>query len=104
MSLDDYKLVTGMNPPPTTTALKMNNGSRLQVMGADTLRAIGSGTAKKAHFKTVDKAPSPLLSGRAAEALGLMSFNMDQLVNTVRETPMLMHSEVLREYKDVFHG
>ena len=104
MSLDDYKLVTGTNPPPTTTALKMYDGSQLQAMGADTLCAVSSGTAKKVHFKIVEKAPSPLLSGRAAEALGLMSFNMDQLVNTVQETPMPMHSEVLQEYNYVFHG
>ena len=59
---------------------------------------------KKVHFEIVEDAPSSLLSGRAAEALGLMQFAKECLVHTVTESQTLTKAEVLGEYKDVFTG
>ena len=48
--------------------------------------------------------PTSLLSGRAAEALGLMTFNQEHLVNTVLDAKPLSKEHVLEEFRDVFHG
>ena len=74
--------------------------------GADTLCCSKSNIAKRVHFKIIDNAPTSLLSGRAAEALGLLQFNLEQLVNAISDTDTssFTQKQVLEEYNNLFHG
>ena len=104
MSIDDYRRITGSSPPPSSSSLKLYEGHLLQPIGADVLRCSKSGISKKIQFKIVDTAPTSLLSSKASEALRLMSFNTDQLVNAIQDETTLTQEQVLNQYKDVFTG
>ena len=54
----------------------------------------------------MDNVPTSLQSSRAAEALGLLQFNKDQLINTVAvsSSQSLTEESILHEYKDMFNG
>ena len=104
MSIDDYRRITDSSPPPSSSSLKLYDASLLKPIGADVLRCSNSGISKKIHFRIVDTAPTPLLSGTASEALRLMSVNADQLVNAIQDETTLTQEQVLNQYKDVFTG
>ncbi len=82
----------------------MYNGTIIHPVGATSLRCQIKGLTRKIHFEIVEDAPSSLLSGRAAEALGLMQFAEECLVHAVTESQTFTKAEVLGEYKDVFTG
>ena len=82
----------------------MYSGAVIKSSGAQTLRCFSAGTHKRVHFEVIADAPVSLLSGRACEALGLMEFSHDQLINTISSTQQLTREAVLKEYQDVFHG
>ena len=104
MKLDDYVRVTGRHPPPAEARLKVYDGTIIKPVGTDILRCYKGNISKKVRFQILEKAPTALLSGRAAEALGLMQIDHEQLVNAVSDTPSLTQEQVLQDYADVFQG
>ena len=106
MQLGDYMKLTGAPPPSTTGYIKVYDGQTIKPAGVDILRCSKSDITKRVHFKIIDNVPTSLLLGRAAEALGLLQFNHEQLVNAISDTDKssLTQKQVLEEYNDVFHG
>ncbi|XP_038055836.1 uncharacterized protein K02A2.6-like [Patiria miniata] len=104
MKLTDYKQLSDTPPVPSKTKLKLYNGTIIHLVGAASLRCQIKGVTRKIHFEIVEDAPSSLLSGKAAEALGLMQFAQECLVHAVTESPTQTKEQVLGEYKDVFTG
>ncbi|XP_038055820.1 uncharacterized protein LOC119727829 [Patiria miniata] len=104
MKLTDYKQLSDTPPVPSKTKLKLYNGTIIHPVGAASLRCQIKGVTRKTHFEIVEDAPSSLLSGKAAEALGLMQFAQECLVHAVTESPTQTKEQVLSEYKDVFTG
>ena len=104
MKLVDYQQLSDKPPAPSKTKLKLYNGTILYPVGAASLRCQINGVTRKIHFEIVEDAPSSLLSGRAAEALGIMRFAHECLVHAVSESQTLTKAQVLSEYKDVFTG
>ena len=106
MRLGDYMKLAGAPPPSTTGRIKVYDGRPLKPAGADTLCCSKSDITKRVHFNIIDNAPTSLLLGRAAEALRLLQFNHEQLVNAISDTDTsgFTQKQVLEEYNDVFHG
>ena len=102
MSLHDYKRITGKSPPATNAKLKLCDGTLIEPMGEDILHCHKAGTSKEVDFKVLRTAPTALLSGRAAEALGLFQVNPEHLVHTVTGGSTLKEEAVLNT--DVFQG
>jgi len=65
---------------------------------------IRKGNRKLIHLKVQKEAPVSLLSGRASEALELIHFDQQHLVNAVNSSTVLTKEEVLNTYRDVFKG
>ncbi|XP_038055799.1 uncharacterized protein K02A2.6-like [Patiria miniata] len=104
MKLTDYKQLSDTPPVPSKTKLKLYNGTIIHPVGAASLRCQIKGVTRKIHFEIVKDVPSSLLSGQAAEALGLMQYALECLVHAVTESPTQTKEQVLIEYKDVFTG
>jgi len=75
-------------------------------VGSTKLYCTLNGLTKKVHFEIVEHASTSLLSGRASEALQLIHFNQEYLmqVNTSSDPPPLNKEQVLHKYHDVFSG
>ena len=106
MWLGDYMKFAGAPPLSTTGPIKVYDGQTIKPAGADTLHCSKSDITKRLHFKIIDNAPTSLLSERAAEALGLLQFNHEQLVNAISGTvtSSFTKKQFLEEYNDKFHG
>ena len=98
--------LTSDPPSQSNTRLRTYNQSIIKPVGAATLKCTVNGIRKKIHFEVVRDAPTSLLSGKASEALKLIQFKQDCLVNTISEISVtsLTKDEVLTEYRDVFGG
>ena len=105
MRLGDYMILAGAPPPSTTGRIKVYDGRTFKPAGTDTLRCSKSDITKRVHFRIIDSPPTSLLSGRAAEALELLQFNHEQLVNAISDTntSTLTQKQVLEEHNYVFH-
>ena len=104
MTLADYGKLTDIKPPKSDARLKLYDGTVITPVGADVLRCTKAEVTKKINFNILDKAPTSLVSGRAAVALGLMFISHEHLVNVVHDTETLNQQKVLEKYKDVVQG
>ena len=105
LTLEDYKRITSAIPDQSDTKLKLYDQSVIHPVGSTKLYCTDNGSTKKVHFEIVEHASTTLLSGRASEALELIHFNEEYLmqVNPSSDTP-LNQEQVLREYHGVFSG
>jgi len=105
MMMSDYNKLSQQLLPPSHTRLKLYNQQDMFPAGAISLYCEAKNNKKKIHFEVVDKAPVSLLSGRAAEALGLLQIDRECLVNSINATSERMTEEELTAvYSDVFGG
>lgn len=98
--LRDYNKLTTQPPEPSNVTLKMYDQSILKPVGQTKLHCSVNGVTKKVHFQIVKDAEISLLSGKACQALQLLSFSEDILhvsTSTSKE-------QILNEYADVFNG
>ena len=106
LTLEDFKRITSTMPDQYDTKLKLYDQSVIHPVGSTKLYCTVNGLTKKVHFEIVEHASTSLLSGRASEALQLIHFNEEYLmqVNPSSDPPPLNQEQVLREYHDVFSG
>ena len=104
MHIMDYYKLTDKPPPPSYTKLRLYDKSVIKPVGAIGLYCTANNIKKKIHFEIVENAHTSLLSGNACEALNLMQFNQECLINVVSVSPNMTKEQVLSTYKDVFTG
>ena len=104
--LRDYKRITSTIPEHSDTKLKVYDQSVIHQVDSTKLYCTVNGLTKEVHFKIVEHASTSLLSGRASEALQLIHFNQEYLmqVNPSSYPPLLNQEQVLHEYHNVFSG
>lgn len=95
------------HPKPSSTVLRVYNGSIVKPLGWDVLHAVcrlGRNIRQvKIHFEIVEFGPITLLSGSTCEKLGLLQVNEEHVRHyTIQEQSPLTKEEVLREFRDVF--
>ena len=91
LTLRDYKRITSTVPDQSDTKLKLYDDSVIHPVGSMKLYCTVNGLTKKVHFGIVEHASTSQLSGRASEALQLIHFNQEYLmqVNTSSDPPPL---------------
>ena len=106
LTLRDYKSITSTIPNQSSTKLKLYDQSVIHPVGSTKLYCTVNGLTKKVHVEIVEHASTSLLSGRASEALQLIHFNQEYLMqgNHSSYPPPLDQEQVLHEYHDVFSG
>ena len=106
LTLRDYKRITSTIPDQSSTKLKLYDQSVIHPVGSTKLYCTVNDLTKKVHFEIVEHASTSLLSGRASEALQLIHFNQEYLmqVNHSSYPSPLNQEQVLHEYHDVFSG
>jgi len=80
LTLRDYKRITSTIPDQSDTKLKLYDQSVIHPVGSTKLYCTVNGLTKKVHFEIVEHASTSLLSGRASEALQLIHFNQEYLL------------------------
>ena len=103
---EDYYKITNAPLEPSNATLSLYDRSTIKPIGSTTLYGTVAGVTKKIRFQVIKNAPVSLLSGRACEALQLMKFKQEFLLNQISttETDVLTKEQVLTEYKDIFTG
>ena len=101
MSYKDYKSITNEAPDPSMKVFKLYDNTTIKSMGHTRMKCKTNSKRIYIHFEIIKENDTSLLSGSAAEALGLIKFdeNIFQLkaINLTKE-------QVIKEYKDVFTG
>lgn len=98
MNLTDYNKLTSQVPKESKARLTLYDKTVINPVGQVSLRCTSGTTTKKVHFEIVKDVPVSLLSGHAAEALNLLTFAHNELVNQMTK------EDILVEYDDLFHG
>ena len=86
---------------PTSTKLKLYNGSFVPALGECDLNCIYNGESPKLNFKIIKGDQKPLLSGETCTSMGLITVHIANSINT---SSITAPSDIFKEYKDVFEG
>ena len=105
LTLIDFKRITSTIPDQSDTKLKLYDQSVIHPVGSTKIYCTANSLTKKVHFEIVEHASTSLLSERASEALQLIHFNQEYLmqVNPSSDPPLINQEQVLHEYHNLLH-
>ena len=86
---------------PTSTKLKLYNGSFVPALGECDPNCIYNRESCKLNFKIIKGDEKPLLSGETCTSMGPTTVHIANSLNT---SPITASSDIFMEYKDVFEG
>ncbi|KAK2549603.1 Uncharacterized protein P5673_029852 [Acropora cervicornis] len=86
---------------PTTSKLRLYDGSMVQALGECDLQCKYKGNQHLLNFKIISGSQQPLLSGETCTGMGLITVHV---VNSINMSQASMPLDVLTKYKDVFEG
>ena len=86
---------------PTTSKLRLYDGSMVQALGECDLQCKYKGNQHLLNFKIISRSQQPLLSGETCAGMGLITVHV---VNSINMSEASMPLDVLTKYKDVFEG
>ena len=86
---------------PTTSKLRLYDGSLVQALGECDLQCKYKGNQHLLNFKIISGSQQPLLSGKTCTGMGLIIVHV---VNSINMSQATMPQDILTKYKDVFEG
>ena len=86
---------------PTTSKLRLYDGSLVQALGECDLQCKYKGNQHLLNFKIISGSQRPLLSGKTCTGMGLITVHV---VNSIKMSQETMPQYTLTKYKDVFEG
>ena len=86
---------------PTTSKLRLYDGSLVQALGECDLQCKYKGNQHLLNFKIISGSQQPLLSGKTCTGMGLITVHV---VNNINMSQATMPQDILTKYKDVLEG
>ena len=104
MSFDKLSEIKQSGKPgmqPTTSKLRLYDGSLVQALGECDLQCKYKGNQHLLNFKIISGSQQPLLSGKTYTGMGLITVHV---VNSINMSQATMPQDILTKYKDVVEG